>query len=285
MKHKRRIGCAVVALYCVACSIVMSFSGNGFFSVIGAIGTLHGGGRNAPPEWVPLAMDIATAPIQLSIMWSLSLLERIFANTSESGRQKAERERRHTLYLQYLALLDEEFERAYTMSDFQCPTNQIAMEALDKWISCRQQDASWCSNNLPRYAEHVISHPEIMPSLKSLWGLSKMEPSMQRKWLLKAVQLAEERSGEDVKWLIWTIMGTGSGKGDDQYLFPDEVISQYTNSPNPLVSWCAQDVLTHRASYREHLRRHEEHLLRLGNRNNPNDIRQPAQSLPIGDKP
>ena len=286
MKHKRRIGCAVIVLYCVACSLIMSLSGDGFFAVIGAIGTLHGGGRNAPPEWVPFAMDIATAPIQLSIMWSLSLLGRIFANTSESGYQKAERERRHALYLQYLALLDEEFERAYTMPDFQCPTNQIAMEALDQWISCRQQDESWCSNSLPRYAEHIINHPEIMPSLKSLWRLSRMEPDMQHKGLLKAVQLAEERSDEDVKWLIWSIMGTGSEKGDGLYLIPDEVINQYTNSPNPLVSWCAQDALTNRASYREHLRRHEEHLLRLRNRNkNSHDIRQPAQSLPLRDMP
>ena len=284
MKHKKRIGCTMALLYCIACSIVMSFSRGGFFSVIGAIGTLHGGGRNAPPEWVPFAMDIVTAPIQLSIMWSLSLLERIFANTSKSGRQKAERERRHALYLQYLALLDEDFERAYTLPDFQCPTNQIAMEALDKWIWCRQQDVNWCSNSLPQYAEHVISHPEIMPSLKSLWRLSKKEPGLQHKGLLKAVQLAEENSGEDVKWLIWAIMGAGSGDG--QYLIPDEVINQYTNSPNPLVSWCAQDALTNRASHRESIRRHEEYLLRLRKRNkNPHDLHQSVQSLPLGDMP
>ncbi len=286
MKHRRRIGCAVVVLYCIACCVFMSFSRGGIFSLVDAIGTLHGGRRGGPPEWVAHAVDIVTAPIQLSIFWPLALLERISANTGKRGRQKAEMERRHALYLQYLALLDEEFERAYTIPDFQCPTNQIAMEALDTWISYRQQDVNWCSNSLPRYAEHVISHPEIMPSLKSLWRSSKMEPGLQHKGLLKAVQLAEERSGEDVKWLIWAIMGTGSGKGDGQYLIPDEVINQYTNSPNPLVSWCAQDALKNRASYREHLRRHEEHLLRLRNRNkNSHDIRQPAQSLPIGDKP
>ena len=229
--------------------------------MIDAIGTLHGGRRGGPPEWVAHGVDIVTAPIQLSVFWPLALIERISANTGERGRQRAERERRHALYLQYQALLDEDFERAYTMPDFQCPTNQIAMEALDKWICCHEQDVNWCSNSLPRYAEHVISHPEIMPSLKSLWRSSKMEPGLQRKGLLKAVQLADERFDEDVKWLIWAIMGAGNGDG--QYLIPDEVINQYTNSPNPLVSWGAQNALTNRASFREHLRRHEEHLLRL----------------------
>ena len=260
MKHKKRIGCIVVLLYCVACCVTMAFSSGGFFSLISAIGTLHGGGHGGPPEWVDKVVDIATAPVQLSIMWPLALLERISSRTGERGRQRKERERRDAQVLRYRAILDEDFENVYAMSDFQCPTNQIAMETLDKWIWCRKGDASWCSNSLPRFAEHVMNHSEMMPQLKSMWRLGKLNPDMQQRGFQKALHLAEESPSEDVRWLLWAILGDGRDDVEGHYLIPDEIINHYTNNPNQIISYSARESLANRKSYRDYLRRHREHL-------------------------
>jgi hypothetical protein len=63
----KRMGCAAVLLYCIACSIVVEVAGRGFFMLVGDIATLHGG--RGGPKWMGHALDIVTAPVQVTILW------------------------------------------------------------------------------------------------------------------------------------------------------------------------------------------------------------------------
>lgn len=69
MRSKLRIGCAAVLLYCIACSVTVEVTGWGFFKLIAAIGTLHGGRGSDDPEWVNHVFDIVTAPVQVTVLW------------------------------------------------------------------------------------------------------------------------------------------------------------------------------------------------------------------------
>lgn len=69
MKRRMHIGCAAVLLYCIVCSIAVEATGWGLFKLIDGIGTLYGGRGSNNPKWVGHALDIASAPVQVTVLW------------------------------------------------------------------------------------------------------------------------------------------------------------------------------------------------------------------------
>ena len=71
MGKKARIGCLGVIAYCVTMSLVMHFAiGEGFFGLVGALSTLHGGNPDYR-EWHGKVLDDVTAPVQLPLLVAL----------------------------------------------------------------------------------------------------------------------------------------------------------------------------------------------------------------------
>ena len=85
MKRKMQIGCIAVLLYCIACSIVVKVTGRGLFTLVGDIGTLHGGRRG--PKWVGHALDIVTAPVQVTVLWPYMAINNMCKNAEDKKHE------------------------------------------------------------------------------------------------------------------------------------------------------------------------------------------------------
>ena len=85
MIRKNRIGCIAVLLYCIMCSITVEVTGRGLFVLVGDIGTLHGGRRG--PKWVGHALDIVSAPVQVSVIWPFLAINNMCKHTEDKEQE------------------------------------------------------------------------------------------------------------------------------------------------------------------------------------------------------
>ena len=83
--RKNRIGSIAVLLYCIVCSITVEVTGRGVFALVGDIGTLHGGRRG--PKWVGHALDIVTAPVQVTVLWPVLAINNICKNAGDKEHE------------------------------------------------------------------------------------------------------------------------------------------------------------------------------------------------------
>ena len=170
------------------------------------------------------------------------------------------KELNRTVLLHYTSLISKDFELIFEMPDFQCPTNHVALAALDGWVAHHLIDHS---DRMVRYAEHIMNHCDIMTSLPRIWSMPGMDSKLLHRGLLAAIGLAEQSSCPDkeIMRLLGYIMGT-PGHKQGEYVLPDDVIRLYANHANDMVSSCALVELTHRAKLREIAERLDEQRLR-----------------------
>ena len=86
-----------------------------------------------------------------------------------------------------------------------------------------------------------------------------MDSDLLVRGLHAAIGLAEQSKCPDkeIMRLLGYIMGTTARK-QDGYLIPDDVIRQYANHANDMVSSCALVELKHRSNLRERAKRLDE---------------------------
>jgi len=251
VKKKFRIGCLVVILYCLGCSLYVGISGHGYCYFVAEMATLGGGNLSTLNRIGYRVIDIVTAPAQIAFFVPLFGINYIQNHTGERGRERAEHERQRAAHARYVKLLDENFDRIYIESEFLNPTNKPAMEALYIHVSYKTD-----AERQQRFAEYCLEHPELMPPLREFWRLRKLPVDLQRRTLAVVLEMAKKNPSEDVKWLLWGIISVGDGDG--HWTIPDEELQCYATNEVEIIRWSAQDNLKHRASYRDYLRRHEE---------------------------
>lgn len=261
MKKPLRIGCLVLLLYCIACSLLVAISGRGWFLFAAEWGTLQGGTVPERERMILRGVDIVTAPLQVAILVPLAAVNYIQAHTGERGRKRAERQRQEAACKQYWEWLDEDFDRIYAEPGFLEPTNIPAMKALDGWTRYyfKKED----SERKRRFAEYCLGHPELMPPLREFWRMCNVPEDLQRRALTVALDLAEKNPDEDVKWLLWGLMNVTttynfSPTQPPPYTFSDETLQGYLTNSVEIIRWSAQEALANRASYRDYLRRQNE---------------------------
>ena len=250
MKRMKRIVCAVCLVYCIACVAVVEFSGYGFFLSIGEFATIRGGHLSVLDKIVAHSLDIVSAPLQVTILWPCSAIMLAYENTGERKAKREEAEKVRESTQRYIDLLDNDAESMFTLPDFQTPSNCAAMAAIDEWVYSRKGDRKWCAEFLPRCAEHVLSHSELMPEVGNLWRIHKLDVSVQVRGLQEAARLAETGKFSDAKMrlLLENIMGRPE-TGESCGIVPEEVVVQYVDHPNRLVSRCARNELGSRWYY------------------------------------
>jgi len=255
MRREFRIGCLAVILYCVGCGLYVGISGKGFFWVFGMFGTIRGGHRISDREEFFLrGIDVVTAPVQVPI-WGLLYIKHV---TGESGRIERELKRQEAEYERYMKLLDENPDRIYTESEFLNPTNTSAIKAVNCWTSYwhNRECGKFNDERLRRFAEYQLGHQELMFAFKEFWRRSDLPVDLQSRALAAALEMAKENPSEDVKWLLWGIMGVGDGDG--HWTIPDEELRGYATNEVEIIRWSAQESLKGRNTYRDYLRLHEE---------------------------
>jgi len=261
MSKRFKVGCLAVILYCVGCCLYVGISGQGFFWVFGVFGTIKGGHRiSALEEFVLRGIDVVTAPVQVPL-WGLLYVKHV---TGESGRIERELKRQEAAYERYMKLLDENFDRIYTESEFLNPTNTPAIKAVGCWTSyCHNRECGKFSDErLRRFAEYQLGHQELMLTFREFWRRADLPVDLQKRALAATLKMAEENPSEDVKWLLWGVMGVGDGD-KEQWTIPDDALRGYATNRVEIIRWSAQETLKGRASYRDHLRRREEHLRKM----------------------
>lgn len=258
MKKKTRIGCLAVALYCIGCSLLAAISGQGLFLFIAEIGTLRGGDIPGRDRIALRGIDIATAPLQVAILAPMAAVNYIQEHTGERGRELAEAKQKESAYRHYLKMLDEDFDRIYDDPGFLDPANRPAMKALDIWIRPHAFSGEFDAERKRRFAEYCLEHPELMPPLREFWRHVKLPEDLQRRALGVALETVEKNPGEEAKLLLWGLMNVclenGSPGLEITYTFPDEMLQDIATNPCEAISWCAQQALENRGSYRNYLR-------------------------------
>ena len=154
--NKKRIGCVVVILFWIVCSVVLKLIGPGVFKgmeVLYSVGETY----DKYDELLEDVLDFATAPLQLACFGAYCLYENSDGRVREKKEEQAAYDRKQAERLSYLSLLEEDDERMFTEPDFLCPTNRMALEVLNGWILLRQSDRNWCKSTLPRCAEHALA--------------------------------------------------------------------------------------------------------------------------------
>lgn len=259
VKKKPRIGCLAVILYCIGCSAYIGISGHGFFWNIAFFSTIRGGHISNGESIILRCVDIVTAPAQVTFFTPLLIVKYIHEHTGERGRRRAEMERQEAAYERYMKLLDENFDRIYAETEFLNPTNAPAMKALNRWP--RWHSGEFNIERKRRFGEYCLAHTELLIQFRELWRLCKFPADLQRQALTVALELAEKDPSEDVKWLLWGIMDVSakdvSPGMEIPYTFSDEMIQGYATNKIEIIRWSAQETLKNRASYRSHLRQHE----------------------------
>ena len=271
MKKPLRIGCLVLLLYCIACSLLSAISGQGMFLSIAALGTLQGGNIPERERMILRGVDIVTAPLQVAIVLPMAAIQYIRDHTGERGRELAERKRQEAACEQYMKCLDEDFDRIYAEPGFLNPTNKPAMKALDVWTRYHFKEDVWTRYHFKeedaerkrRFAEYCLGHPELMPPLREFWRMCNVPEDLQRRALTVALDMAEKNPDEDVKWLLWGLMNVTttynfSPSQPPPYTFSDETLQGYLTNSVEIIRWSAQEALANRASYRDYLRRQNE---------------------------
>lgn len=256
MKKKWNIGCLVVILYCAGCSIFVGVTG-GFVSGIAVFATLRGGHNTMCDLIICRVIDVVTAPVQVAVLGPLLAVQYVQEHTGERGRQRAEIERQEAMFEQYVEMLNENIDRIYVEDEFLNPANTPAMRALDSVKSKFDADRKL------RFAELLLEHRELMIPQREFWRMCKVSAPLQRRALSVALDLAEKNPSEDVKWLLWGVMNVCAEEcspgREPPYTFSDEKLREYATNQVEIVRWSAQECLKGRESYRDHLRRHEEH--------------------------
>ena len=261
MKKPLRIGCLVLLLYCIVCSLWVAISGQGWFLFSAEWGTLQGGTVPERERIFLRNIDIVTAPLQVAILLPLAAVDYIQDHTGERGRKLAEGKRQEAAYKQYLKWLDEDFDRIYVESAFLDPTNKPAMKALNSWAGYHFKKED--SERKRRFAEYCLDHPELMPPLREFWRMGNVPEDLQRRALTVALDLAEKNPDEDVKWLLWGLMNVTITHNfppsrPPPYTFSDETLQGYLTNSTEIIRWSAQESLASRATYRDYLRRQNE---------------------------
>ena len=262
MKRKWKVGCLVVAFYCAGCSILLGTHG-GFFSVTAEMSTLHGGHLSKCDVIVARSIDIVTAPVQIAILAPLFAVNYVCEHTGERGRELAKIARQKEMCERYVKLLREDFDRIYVEREFLNPSNEPAMKALG------QEKYRLDAASRQRYAEFLLEHRELMLPQREFWRICKVPAFLHRRALAIALDFAGKNSSEDVKWLVLGIMNACAEESipgcELPYVFSGEELQGYVTNEIEIVRWSARAALKNRTSYRDHLRRHEEHLREMRN--------------------
>jgi len=260
MNKKFRIGCLVVILYCLGCSLYIGISGQGMFWIFGVFGTIKGGHISDREEFFLRGLDVVTAPVQVPLL-GLLYIKHV---TGESGRIERELKRQEAAYERYTKLLDENPDRIYVEPEFLNPTNTPAIKAVDCWTRYwhNRECGKFNDERLRRFAEYQLDHRELMLPLREFWRMSELPVDLQRRALATAIEMAEKNPCEDVKWLLWGVMNKSAKEvspGDEiSYTFPDEVLRGYATNRVEIIRWSAQESLKDRSTYREYCCRQKE---------------------------
>ena len=106
-------------------------SGWGVFEALGDFCTLGPQRRRATQLELLAgpALDIVTAPLQVTFLYPAYGLTYLYENTGSRTRRKDEIQREQEEERRYRALLEEDGERMFAMPDFRNPTNHAALSA------------------------------------------------------------------------------------------------------------------------------------------------------------
>lgn len=234
MKRKVRVGCISVIAYCVITVLIMHFAiGEGFFGIIGAFSTLHGGNPGYV-KWHYQVIDDVTAPVQLPMLITLyvsnALADRIVPSRRADIVYRKELDR-------YAECLRMDFDHCLAEAETVVLTNPPVRKAWANYV--------WMSRKISpevrlKLAELSLKRPEYMQAFYPVWYDVKKTVD-ERLAAVEVIATLEENF--IVGSAVYAVLGSDAIEGD---VVPDEVLKEVANRHPGHIGEAVKDILRRR---------------------------------------
>lgn len=238
MKRKVRVGCISVIAYCVITVLIMHFAiGEGFFGIIGAFSTLHGGNPRYV-KWHYQVIDDVTAPVQIPMLVTLyvsnALADRIVPSRRADIAYRKELDR-------YAECLRMDFDHCLAEAETVVLTNSPAREAWANYVFPSNGMSRKISPEVRlKLAELSLKRPEYMQAFYPVWYDVKKTVD-ERLAAVEVIATLEENY--IVGSAVYAVLGSDAIEGD---VVPDEVLKEVANRYPGHVGEAVKDILRRR---------------------------------------
>lgn len=234
MKRKVRVGCISVIAYCVITVLIMHFAiGEGFFGIIGAFSTLHGGNPGYV-KWHYQVIDDVTAPVQLPMLVTLYVSNALADRIVPSRRADIAYRRE---WRRYAECLRTDFDHCLAEAETIVLTNPPVREAWADHVSPSRNISPKVRQKL---AELSLKRPEYMQAFYPVWYDLKKTVD-ERLAAVEVIAASEENRLS--RSAVYAVLGCDAVGGD---VVPDEVLNEVANRYPGHIGKTAKNILQRR---------------------------------------